>query len=129
MAHKTIFNTDTEIIETKLDGHITFDEVKDVISESVMLAKGNKCYLWLTDYCEATPRLSTMEIYDLHKLFIDAASSLNISVTQIKRAIVMSNHQSEYLFAQTIASNRGQTLKLFDDIEEARNWLTTNSFK
>lgn len=123
MAHKTIFNIGTGIIETKLEGFITFNEVKEVISKSTILAKENNCYLWLTDYGETTPSLSTMEIYSLPKLFSEAATSLNISVFHIKRAIVISKSKADFPFAKTIALNRGQSLDLFDDIETARNWL------
>ncbi len=123
MAHKTIFNIETEIIETKLEGDITFNEVKEVISESTMIAKENKCYLWLTDYGEASPSLSTTKIYELSKLFSEAANSLNISAFKIKRAIVISKNKADYPFAKTVALNRGQSLELFDDIEKARNWL------
>ena len=123
MAHKTIFNKEIGIVETKLDGVITFNEVRNVISESTALAKEYKCYLWLTDYCEATSQLSTMEIYDLPKLFSEAASLLNINVFQIKRAIVISKDKANYHFAQNVSKNRGQSLELFDDIEKARNWL------
>ena len=96
---------------------------KEVMSESIKLAKENKCNLFLADYSEATPKFSTAEIYDFAKLTSGAASSLNIHAFQIKRAIVMSKDQADYDFSKTIALNRGQNLELFDDIEKARNWL------
>jgi hypothetical protein len=67
-----------------------------------------------------------MEIYGLPGLFSEAAASLQIRVFQIKRAIVISNDKADYLFARTLASNRGQNLELFDEIEKARKWLKTN---
>jgi hypothetical protein len=57
-------------------------------------------------------------------LFLDAAAQLNIHVSQIKRAIVISKKDADYPFARTVAFNRGQRLELFEEIEKARSWLT-----
>lgn len=123
MAHKTIFNVKTGIIETKYQGIVTFNEVKEVVLESTMLSKESKRYLWLADYSEATLNLSTTEIYDLPKLILEAATSLNIVSFHIKRAIVIIRDKANYEFAETVSINRGQNIDLFDDIEKARNWL------
>ena len=124
MSHETIFNSQAGIIETKLWGAIPFSEVRAVIAESTLLAKENGCYLWLTDYSEATPEFTTLEIYDFPKLFLDAAAQLNIHVSLIKRAIVISKEGADYPFARTVAFNRGQRLELFEEIGKARSWLT-----
>ena len=123
MAHKTIFNVETGIIETKYQGIVTFNEVKEVVSESITLSEENKRYLWLADYSEATLNLSTMEIYDLPKLILEAATSLNIVAFHIKRAIVIIRDKANYEFAEIVSKNRGQNIDLFDDIEKARKWL------
>ena len=124
MSHKTVFNAEQGIIETKLEGTVHFEEVRDLVADSTALAREHGCYLWLTDYSEAQPELSTIEIYDLPKLFSDAANSLNVQVFQIKRAVVVSRDHASYPFARTVSQNRGQSLELFDDIEKARSWLT-----
>ena len=123
MAHTTIFNMEVGIIETKLEGVITFNEVKEVIADSIRLAREHKCLLWLTDYTGATTRLSTLEIYAFPGLFSEAASSLQVQPIQIKRAVVIAKADQDYSFAKTLALNRGQSLELFDDVEEARIWL------
>ena len=97
--------------------------MKEVVLESTMLSKESKCYLWLADYREATLNLSTFEIYDLPKLILEAATSLNINATRIKRAIVILRDKPNYEFAETVSLNRGQNIDLFDDIENARKWL------
>lgn len=123
MAHKTIFNLEIGIIETKLEGVIAFSELKEVISELTIISQTEQCYFWLNDFSEANPQFSVTEIYEFPKLIVEAATSLNIEASQIKRAVVMSTGEADYPFAKTIALNRGQSLELFDDIEKARTWL------
>lgn len=128
MAHKTIFNVETGIIETKYQGIVAFNEVKEVVSESTTLSKESKCYLWLADFSEATLNLSTMEIYDLPKLILEAGTLLNIAAFHIKRAIVIIRDKANYEFAETVSKNRGQNIDLFDDIGNARKWLKNELF-
>lgn len=123
MAHITTFDSETGIIDSKFKGIIEFDELKEVIEEFISIAAKEKKYLWLTDYSEASPQLTTMQIYELPKIILAAAEELNIIPYFIKRAIVMSDTDANFNFAQTLSLNRGQSLELFEDIDKAKNWL------
>ena len=124
MTHKINFNAEVGIIQIRPEEVITFNEVKKIISEATVLAKEHQCYLWLIDYSHVRPHFSTIEIYELPKLFVEAAKLLNIHIFQIKRAIVTLEAHADYEFAKTVSANRGQSLELFYDLEEAINWLT-----
>ncbi len=123
LAHITAFNSDQRIIETTFTGKVFYDEIAAAISESTSLAKTEQCYLWLTDYSAAEPVMSATEIYNLHKLFIQASITLNVAMGKIKRAIIISHTQADFEFAQTIANNRGESLGLFNELHAARKWL------
>lgn len=124
MAHRTVFYSETGIVETTLEGAVTFDEVAEVIAESTRLSRENKSYLWLMDCREANLVLSAAEIYDLSILISRAAASLDIAPLQIKRALVVRRLKADFVFARTIAESRAQRLDLFQDMELAETWLT-----
>ena len=62
MSHIVTYNPDSQIIEIKFQGNISLDEVVEILSESVRVAKEQNCFLFLSDYREATLKLSTLDI-------------------------------------------------------------------
>lgn len=54
MAYKVTFNKEAGIIEAKLEGVIASREIKEVISEATANSQRTQCFLWLSDYSEAT---------------------------------------------------------------------------
>ena len=51
-------------------------------------------------------------------------ASLNLRVNRLIRAVVAAEDLKDYLFYETAAINRGQHLKVFTDIDEAKKWLS-----
>ena len=64
------------MIESKFEGILAFDEVKEFISEGALIAKENNCHFFLSDYREVRLKLSTMEIFELPQLLQDIFASL-----------------------------------------------------
>jgi len=124
MSHTITYNQETNIIETKARGDITLDEIKEMISEFALVVKETGSVLILTDYREATIRLSTTEIYSIHQILSDIFDSLGLKAQRIKRALVIAGDSRDYLFSETVAYNRGQNTKVFYNIDEAKKWLT-----
>ncbi len=42
---------------------------------------------------------------------------------KVKRALVVSGELSEFWFLETVFINQGNTVKLFDNIDDAKQWL------
>ena len=127
MPHAITYNSETHIIEIKLHGQITFNEIKEIYSQALPIAKDKNSSLFLSDYREAVLCLSAFEIYELPKIFADTATTIGFSPYQLKRAIVPSKTHSpnNYQFFETVSQNRGQSYaKLFQDIDEAKKWLS-----
>lgn len=123
MSHTIIYNSEMHIIESKFQEDLTFSEVKEFISEGARIAKENDCALFLTDYREVTLKLSTLEIYEIPKLMQDTFASTGLNAGRLRRAIVVAKDLKDYRFHETVTTNRGQSAKVFYDIDEAKEWL------
>jgi len=123
MSHTIIYNSEMHIIESKFQESLTFSEVKEFISEGARIAKEKDCALFLTDYREATLKLSTLEIYEVPKLMQETFASTGLNIRRIRRAVIAAKDLKDYLFYETVTINRGQNAKVFYDIDEAKTWL------
>ena len=124
MTHTIFYNPDTKTIEIKFQGDITLNEVKELYSESMQVAKQQNCFVFLSDYREATMKLSTLEIFDLPKILSEIFATSEIPSYKLKRALVVEKDLEDYRFFEVVTSNRGQTTKIFQDIAEAEEWLS-----
>jgi hypothetical protein len=124
MSHTTAYNSATHIIETKFHGEIAFEEIRQVMVEVTAIAVQKNCFSWLNDFSDAGADLTSTDVYNLSKALPDIASPLGNNIDKIKRAIVTGEKIKNVQFAETVAVNRGQHVKVFDDIIEARRWLS-----
>lgn len=124
MTHTIFYNPDTKTIEIKFQGDITLNEVKELYSESMQVAKQQNCFVFLSDYREATMKLSTLEIFDLPKILSEIFATSEIPSYKLKRALVVEKDLEDYRFFEVVTSNRGQNTKIFQDIAEAEEWLS-----
>ncbi len=124
MTHTITYNPDMFTLEIKCQGDIALNEIKEIYIESTQVAKKHNCRLVFSDYCEATIKLSTTEIYDLPKILSSILSPSEIPVYELKRALVVAKNLEDYRFFETVTSNRGQHTKIFRDVAEAKKWLS-----
>ena len=124
MSHTIIYNPETHIIEATVQGTVNLNEMKEIFYEGVQIAMEKGIFLSLSDFREATSNLSTMDIYNLPKILSDIAIPLGLNIYKFKRAIVTAKDSSDFHFAENVTSNQGQNAKFFNDIEEAKKWLS-----
>ena len=124
MPHTIIYNSEERIIEIKVQGDLSLNEVKEIITEVARVAKEQNCFLVLNDMREATVKLSILEIYGLPKTMVDIAASFGLDVYKFKRAVVIAQPLKVYEFFETVTLNRTQSTKHFFDMDEARKWLS-----
>jgi len=125
MSHTIIYNSETHVIESKFNGDLNFEEVKEFISAGALISRENNCPFFLSDYREVKLELSTMDIYEVPQLLQDIFASFGLNVRRLRRAVVAAADLEDYLFYETVAFNRGQYAKVFTDVDEARKWLST----
>jgi hypothetical protein len=111
------------IIESKVQGDFTLNEAKEMINEIALFAKEQDCTLLLTDYREATVKLSMLEIYYMPKTILDTSTTFGLDPRRFKRALVISKDFKDFLFFENVMVNKSQNAKVFYDIDEAKQWL------
>ena len=123
MLHTITYNSDLRIVEIKFRENVTLKEVKEILWESAQIAKEQNCFLFLSDFREATMKLSTLELYEFPKLLSEIFASSEISPHKIKRAFVVANDLENYNFFENVNVNRGYQHKMFQDVSKAKKWL------
>jgi len=123
MSHTITYNSDLGIVEIKFRENVIWKEVKETLWQSAQIAKEQNCFLFLSDFREATMELSTLELYEFPKILSETFASLEIPTHKIKRAFVVAKDFKDYSFFETVNVNRGFNHKMFQDISEAKKWL------
>ena len=123
MSHSIIYNPEAHAIESKVQGDLTFGEVKEIITEIALLVKEKGCTLILSDYSEATLKLAMIELYELPKIILNTFASSGLKAHRLRRALVASKEVKDFQFFENVTVNRGLNTKVFYDIVEAKKWL------
>lgn len=129
MPYTMIYNPNVGFVEAKVQGVISFNEIKEIFSKAIQMLMEKESSLYLADYREAVIDMSTTELYALPKLMSDITAPLGVNVHRLKRAVVIAKdlknkRLEDYRFYETVTLNRGQNTKLFEDMDEARKWLS-----
>lgn len=126
MSYTILYNPEAQIIEVNVRGTVTLDDFQEIILEGIRIAKEKECFLVLSDFREATLiKLSTVEIFHMPAILAEIAARLGMSATKFRRATVIARKDAaDGSFAETVMVNAGQNSKFFQDIDEARKWLT-----
>ncbi len=123
MTHTINYNPETRIIEIKVQGDFSLKEVREIISESMRVAKEQNCFLILNDLREAKLKISIVEVYEIPNIISGLLAPSGHHAHEFKRAFVAPTGLTDYRFFETVSTNRGQTAKLFYNIDKARKWL------
>ena len=120
---------DTNITVEELDNYLAFrvvgeDSVEVSLSYFHQVAdtcnqKGFKKALIIEDL---EGHLSTSEIFDVTEQLPAALRGLTVAFIDLRP-----DHASENRFGETVSRNRGCNIRVFNDINDARDWLTEPS--
>ena len=124
MSHTISYNSESHVIEIKVRGKLTSDEVREITSEITQIAVAKNCLLCLTDFRKAKLNLSTVELYELPKIISNMVASAGLDIRGFKRALLVANDSKDFGFFETATFNQAQNAKLFKSIDEARKWLS-----
>ena len=111
------------IISIKVQGALTMMVLRTYAMDAVRLAKEKDCFRVLTDLQEAKLKLSMLELYNLPKVLSEIAATAGLQAYQFKRAQVIPDDEKLLHFFENVARNRLQNVRLFHDVESARQWL------
>lgn len=123
MSHTVIYNSEFNIVESKLQGDMTLGEVEEIVTKIAKIAKEKDCRLFFTDFREVSRKLPMWQIYELPNRLKNIFAAFDINVSLYKRANVVATDLDDYIFHENVMVNRGQNEKAFTDIDEAQKWL------
>jgi len=117
------FNADSGICEIIISG--VFDpplneEIKDAAQEIILK---HDCYRFIIDCREANLRLPTLLIYKAPSEIRKRLSEIKFPAHKVKRAFVVNNDFKDFSFIETVSTNRGLQVKVFQDMNQAIEWL------
>ena len=129
MEYSVIYDSTSQFIHIRLCGELTSmtvaARVAAILAEATLLVKQHNCYNVLVDLRESVPNpdVSTLDIFALPKKTEEILSASGLEVRYFKRALLVTQKFGNVFFFETISLNRGHSVKLFCDLEEAKQWL------
>ena len=118
MSHELYYDSDIDCVVLRVDGVVTLNRVRKMAPEVARMCGETGCHLLLNDMSEATIDISVIGLFDSPSIMDESKVS-----RVIKRALVVPPSFEEATFLENLSRNRGHDLMLFEDIEEAKNWL------
>ena len=120
MAFSVEYNPDRDYMLSTITGKLNKKLISEIFTDIGIVAAEYGCKRILCNSCDTVLNVSIGDIYSAVKIL----ESTRISRT-LKRTVVISRKSEEYLFWETVCSNRGYGhMKIFQDYDEAVPWLT-----
>ena len=112
--------------DVDMGGGLGFEDFLGQVGAQDILSavKKHQCYRILVDYRGIELIGTVTKIYDVPKKVSKALSKAGLRSHAIKRALVVSGYIEGFRFLETVSITRGQPLRIFQDIDEAKKWLT-----
>ena len=115
------YDPDSRFIETVNIGIATREDLTKEAVQAIALAKENDCALFLCDYSRSDVNFSVADVYDLPELYVaeglERSARIAVISPQSKAGAQMAQ------FHETVSVNRGWNAQLFDERQDALDWL------
>lgn len=109
-----------DLLYIKTCGVMTTEFANTMLAEIVEAAKRHCCKRQLVDHRETEFGFSMVEYYERPRVNQKIGMEYTWRVAMVFAALT-----EETLFFETVFQNRGYTLRQFDDIEKAKEWVLT----
>lgn len=123
MAHTVDYDTADNLVVIVYQGQIYLPEMKEAAIAGMQLGKATQCGQVLIDCREADFPFTSLDIYKLPDMFAALAQRVDFGVLRYKRAIVFSSKIDEVLLLEEVMQEHGVNVRMFEDMEAARQWL------
>jgi NhaP-type Na+/H+ and K+/H+ antiporter len=112
-------------ISIKIQGELDYETLKGQLIDLIRQAHRENLSNILIDLHEAEiVDLTIIKLSNLSREIINMAENENIPIHDLKRALIISNDHNEMIsLLQTTALNIGPNLRVFQDHQEAIEWL------
>lgn len=122
--HTVGFDRCLRIATITYSGQLTVSDIERGCRSGVDLILEEDCNRVLIDSREVDLAASTLELFHLAKTLAAALAEHNIEIRTIHRALVVKEINDDHLFIENVATNNGHTVKVFDNIIQAKKWLS-----
>ncbi len=119
MQYTVCYDEETGYLTTRVSGRVDGPSVRAMAEQAKHEAELHHCTRFLDDCREMESVLSTAQIYELPAL----VRSIGIR-PETRHAVVVRSLTPNVQFYENVSVNRGQIVRVFTDIDEARAWLT-----
>ena len=117
MPYTIRYEKEQDYLMVSVQGELDLRLLQNMASDVAKTLQDVGCRRILNDLREARPT-RTVEIYNMP----DIAKKAGV-IEGVKRALVVGEKASDFYFLETVFVNRGHQVKMFADIEEAKEWL------
>ena len=121
MPVRSEYNKENNFVEVVYTGNISNEELIEAVLASVHLAREKGSFLFLADCTKMTGGHSIVDLYELISLYEKLEIPRNMREAIILP--VIPEPVDKVRFYETASTNRGYTVRIFDDREQALVWL------
>lgn len=118
MKYKVYYDADDDCVYGEIQGQVDFETISDFAKEVAEQTSSRNCMRFLSDLRQAALNLLPFQIFDIPDIVDDAGLD-----PLCRRALLVTPDFQEYVFFETTSYNRGQPVKIFKDLDQAREWL------
>jgi len=125
MTCKVEYHPDLKLVECVVEGFLTVNELLEATIATVSLSVEKETNLILVDDSKLEKTVETVDIYELPQSYED----LNID-RKIKAAVILPislQAREDVQFYETVCQNRGWDIAVFEQRQEAIDWLMEES--
>ena len=117
MPYKINYDKENDCILVSVHGELDIRLIQHMATDISKMVKEMGCKRILNDLRDANPS-RTIEIYNMPK----TAKKAGIAEA-CKRALVAGDKVSDFTFLETVFKNRGHQVNLFENLDDAMDWL------
>ncbi len=120
MAFEVHYSSESDCLIGTFEGNLNRNSMRPYLAEVVKMANRHVCHRFLNDLRKAIVEFTVTDFYEISMRSVSGEFDRSW-----KRAIVVVEATSDLAFFETVASNRGLILKVFEDMDEALEWLVS----
>jgi len=123
MLREISYLEDLDVVQLRTSGTYELSVETETLKGLAAALREHRCRNILADHRQADVIAKTMKSYERPFLYEQIWGDSE-TISQIKTAVVFKEITDDYRFYETVLQNRGWNLTIFDDYDEALNWLT-----
>ncbi len=120
MSYSVKYSEKRDNVEVNVLKIVSTDLTEELVTETVKLARKNKCNSFLFDARNAILKADIWATYKLFALLDKMGFKKDDKIV-----LLIEKHKPLFRFAETVAVNRGWNFLSVDNEEEAQEWLQT----